>query len=72
MAPFSRLIRFESDGKIYFSDLGVDTIEPPSPGTLIKAYSSLENLAAVKGEDTVALQKVATVPMEFLRPGSAI
>ena len=53
MAAFSRLIRFESDGKIYFSDLGVDTLEPPSPGTSVKAFSiSLDDLAAGKNEAT--------------------
>jgi hypothetical protein len=57
MTAFSRLIRFESDGKIYFSDLGVDTLEPPSPGTSVKAFISLDDLAARKNEATVTLDK---------------
>lgn len=58
MSPFSRLIRFRSEGKIYFSDLGAETIEPPSPGTQITAYSSLENLTKRTDSVTVVLEKV--------------
>jgi hypothetical protein len=62
MAPFSRLIRFELDGKKYFSDLGVETIEPPSRGTPIIAYPSLDDLLAGKNNSTVALGKVGYLP----------
>lgn len=58
MAPFSRLIRFESGGKTYFSDLGVDTIEPPPLGTPIKAYQSLDDLISSNNDSSVALGKV--------------
>jgi hypothetical protein len=60
MAPFSRLIRFESGGKIYFSDLGKDTTEPPSVGTVIQAYQLLEDLNADKNSSFVALDKVGS------------
>jgi hypothetical protein len=46
MAVFSRLICFESDGKIYVYDIGVDTIEQPPSGTRIKGYPSLDELSA--------------------------
>jgi hypothetical protein len=61
MAPFSRLIRFESDGKKYFADLGIDTTEPPSAGKSVTAYPSLEDLTIGKNEVTVAVGKVACV-----------
>ncbi|KAH8594578.1 fumarylacetoacetate hydrolase family protein [Bisporella sp. PMI_857] len=58
MAPFSRLIRFESDGATYFSDLGVDITEPPSPGSRVTAYLSLEDLVVEKNGATVVLGKL--------------
>ena len=51
MSSFSRLIRFQSasNGKIYFADLGVESVGLPS----LKAYSSIEHLAAdIKGINT--------------------
>jgi hypothetical protein len=61
MAPFARLIRFESDGNIYFSDLGVDTIETPPLGSHITAYLSLNDLIAEKNSATVSLGKVGSI-----------
>jgi hypothetical protein len=61
MPSFTRLIRFESadDEQIYFADLGVD-IEPPSEGTHVRAYASLDDLLAGKAEKIVTLGKVMT------------
>lgn len=59
MAPFTRLIRFDSGGKTYFSDLGANTIEPPSPGSHVTAYLSLEDLESGKNGATVTLDKAS-------------
>lgn len=58
MPPFSRLIRFESDEKIYFSDLGANNIQLPSSGSYITAYPSLDDLNAGKNDTMVAVGKV--------------
>jgi hypothetical protein len=63
MASFSRLIRFESDAKIFFSDLGADTLEPPFKGSQIKAYTSIDDLAAGRNEATVTLDRVLSPPI---------
>ena len=57
MSQFSRLIRFESasNGEIFFADLGTDTVEPPSLGSKITAYASIEDLSAQKNESTIML-----------------
>jgi hypothetical protein len=62
MPSFTRLIRFESadDGQIYFADLGADVVEPPSEGTHVRAYASLDDLLAGKAEKIVTLGKVMT------------
>jgi hypothetical protein len=61
MPSFTRLIRFESadDGQIHFADLGAD-VEPPSEGTHVRAYASLDDLLAGKAEKIVTLGKVMT------------
>jgi hypothetical protein len=62
MPSFTRLIRFESadNGQIYFADLGADVVEPPSEGTHVIAYASLDDLLAGKAEKIVTLGKVMT------------
>ena len=62
MPSFTRLIRFESadNGQIYFADLGADVVEPPSEGTHVKAYASLDDLLAGKAGKIVTLGKVMT------------
>jgi hypothetical protein len=62
MAPFSRLIRFESGGSIFFSDIAGDTIEPPSPGRRMTAFLSLDDLKAGKDGVTVTLDKASLFP----------
>lgn len=58
MAPFSRLIRFESGGKKYFSDLGSDAMELPLPGAVIKAYPSVEDLTEDRNSSLLAVDQV--------------
>ena len=62
MPSFTRLIRFESadNGQISFADLGADVVEPPSEGTQVKAYASLDDLLAGKAGKIVSLGKVMT------------
>lgn len=60
MASFSRLIRFESGQKIYFSDLGINTIETPSTGAKVKAYTSLDDLQTDKNSSSVPLDKAGS------------
>ena len=60
MASFSRLIRFDSGGKIYFSDLGAKRIEPPAPGSRVTAYLSLDDLVTGKNSVEVTLDKAST------------
>jgi hypothetical protein len=68
MPPFTRLIRFESasGGQIYFADLGADVVEPPSEGTHVRAYASLDDLLAGKAEKIVRLGKVMTSPIHII------
>ena len=68
MPPFTRLIRFESadNGQIYFADLGADVVEPPSEGTHVRAYASLDDCLGGKAEKTVTLGKVMRSPIRVI------
>jgi hypothetical protein len=67
MASFSRLIRFKSGEKIYFSDIGIDAIEPPNTGTNVKAYTSLDDLQTDKNSSSVPLDKARSRLLERCR-----
>jgi hypothetical protein len=60
MSFFSHLIRFEceEDGKAYFADLGSDADGPPSPGTTLKASTSVPGLASASELKTVTMRRV--------------
>ncbi|KAI1340074.1 fumarylacetoacetate hydrolase family protein [Xylariaceae sp. FL0016] len=68
MAPFTRLIRFESDnGKIYFADLGKEVLEPPAVGSKVAAFKSFEDLQSGSGSEEVTLKKLlAPLPRDGL------
>lgn len=46
MSSFSQLVRFEcdEDGGEYFADLGPDANGPPSPGTKLAAFATVDEL----------------------------
>lgn len=60
MPSFSRLIRFESldNGQRYFADLGANTVELPTTGSLVIAYASIDKLVSGEGGLAVTVGKV--------------
>ncbi|PVI03657.1 hypothetical protein DM02DRAFT_696995 [Periconia macrospinosa] len=75
MAPFSRLVRFESeDEKSYFADLGPGSDEPPRPGTTIEAFPSYEALVTKSSLKTVTVQRltVPSYPPLWTKPAAAL
>ncbi len=60
MSPFSHLIRFEcdEDGSSLFADLGGQADGPPSPGTKIDAFASIEDLTNKVGGKYVTIRRV--------------
>ena len=69
MAPFSRLIRFESGGKIYFSDIDHSIIELPSTGRYLTAFLSIDDLTLGKNGVTVTLDKVRLLSASHIMKG---
>ncbi|EED13288.1 fumarylacetoacetate hydrolase family protein [Talaromyces stipitatus ATCC 10500] len=63
MSQFTRLIRFESAGKILFADLASASSKVPSPGTQITAYASFEDLVKKeKPQEAVVDKLLAPLP----------
>ncbi|UKZ74763.1 hypothetical protein TrVFT333_002433 [Trichoderma virens FT-333] len=60
MSPFSHLIRFEcdEDGQSCFADLGDNANGPPSPGTTLGAYPSVNELMSNAGMKTVTIRRL--------------
>ena len=60
MSPFSHLIRFEcaEDGSSFFADLGGQADGPPSPGTKMNAFASMDDLANKNGAKNVTIRRV--------------
>jgi len=57
MKPFSRLIRFESEGEAFFADLNTTT-EIPSAGSSITAYRTYDDLMNTQDSVEVTFEKV--------------
>ncbi|OJJ36345.1 hypothetical protein ASPWEDRAFT_37912 [Aspergillus wentii DTO 134E9] len=60
MPSFSHLVRFEceEDGKPYYADLGPDADGPPSPGTKVDAFESLEELSKEDGKGCLTVRRL--------------
>ncbi|OPB44730.1 hypothetical protein A0O28_0088680 [Trichoderma guizhouense] len=60
MLPFSHLIHFEcdEDGQCFFADLGDNANGPPSPGTTLGAYPSMNQLISNTGKKTVTIRRL--------------
>jgi hypothetical protein len=60
MSSFSRLIRFQAadSDKVYFADLGAESIESPASGSKIEAYKSFDDLTSGKDIADVTIGKV--------------
>jgi hypothetical protein len=60
MSSFSRLIRFEAadSDKVYYADLGAETIESPASGSKIEAYKTFNELTSGKDSVDVTVGKV--------------
>ncbi|OAQ64693.2 fumarylacetoacetate hydrolase family protein [Pochonia chlamydosporia 170] len=67
MTGFSRLVRFtcEEDDGSYFADLGSSVVEPPSQGTKLEAYQTVDDLIQQKDVKVVTvLQLLAPLPVD--------
>jgi hypothetical protein len=62
MSKFTRLIRFESAGKVLFADLTSSSSEIPSLGSNIKAYTTFESLINNEEPVEAVVDKVWTSP----------
>lgn len=60
MTGFSRLVRFtcEEDDGSYFADLGSSVVEPPSRGTKLEAYHTIDKLIQQKDAKVVTVLQV--------------
>lgn len=58
MSQFSRLIRFESAGKVLFADLPATSSEIPSLGSSVTAHKTFEDLINNRGAVDAVIEKV--------------
>ncbi|KAH8899819.1 hypothetical protein GQ53DRAFT_776636 [Thozetella sp. PMI_491] len=76
MAPFSHLVRFESEesGSSYFADLGPDASGPPALGTKLGAYKSFDDLASKAGQEIVTVKKLSVpqYPPLWTKPAASL
>ncbi|KAH8802422.1 hypothetical protein F5884DRAFT_737958 [Xylogone sp. PMI_703] len=75
MIFFSHLVRFESeDGESYFADLGPDMDGPPSLGTKLSAFRSLDELSKKAESRTVTVHRltIPSYPPLWTKPAASI
>jgi hypothetical protein len=61
---FTRLVRNESDEEgspSYFADVALDGDGPPSPGTKLGAFRSVDDLINKTGEKAVTVKRVINI-----------